>query len=905
MPNPGLRKVIDCLRSASSLPEALEQTDGQLLERYVACRDEVAFEALVRRHGPMVLGVCRRLLANPCDAEDAFQATFLVLVRKAPSVLPRDKVANFLYGVANRAAQKARAAALRRRSRERQVQTMPEPATVADGLWHDLLPLLDQELHRLPDKYRLPLVLCDLEGRTRSETARQLGWPEGTVAGRLARGRALLARRLARHGLPMSGGVLAALFAQNAASACVPVTLVASTCKAAAAFAGGAAAAGVLSDKIALLTTEVLKVMVRGKLAVMLAGTLVAAVALGLAGVLMQGAQGERPAAPPARDKPQRAEDAAARELEAMQGEWKIVGLESNGKKATADEVKDLRGRWTIEGNRILAADRGRKPSEWAEIKRLDPGKNPKHIDLVFLDEGPNKERRLLGIYKLEKGRLTLCLRDHKAAAKGHPTEFTADAESGQGVITLESLKNPPQPQAEQAEADPMQAKRWVVKGPDTLELVGPAGAIGGPIRLPRFRLEPGQELVYTGEDQASGSRGSRIRIRSEERIWVVRANKEGGWHLVLRSTTVLPLGTGGNAERKTVTFAGCDLFPDGRLVENDTFGLRREARSLLPRLPADTAEAARGWKAPEAGAGPTYRYRLLPPTTAGRCTLEVIREGAVDTACGVAVKTILTLDSERGLPETMQLEASYADGRKERGVLKLGEVKVHDAAWCREFNADADRYFAAEAAYQRMLARQGGAPAEVKAALEKATADLKAARRGLVQPEFREQVDALLAEHEEKAKMVIEEAERRAALLGKPAPEWSLTDLESKPHALKDYRGKVVILDFWYRQCYWCVRAMPQVKEIAARFKDRPVAVLGMNIDANAEDARFVVDKMGLKYPNLKATGLPEKYKVQAFPTLIVIDPEGVVRDVHVGFSPRLKEEVVRSVERLLKAKP
>ncbi len=268
-------------------------------------------------------------------------------------------------------------------------------------------------------------------------------------------------------------------------------------------------------------------------------------------------------------------------------------------------------------------------------------------------------------------------------------------------------------------------------------------------------------------------------------------------------------------------------------------------------------------------------------------------------------MKLVETWDTERGLPESMQSEFAYADGRRERGTRELGAVKMHDPAWCREFAADAERFFAAEAAYRSTLTRQGGAPAEVKAALEKAAADLKAARQGLARPEFRQQVDRLLAEHEQQAQYVVEAAERRAAVLGKSAPDWSTTDLEGKPHALKDYRGKVVLLDFWYRQCSWCVQAMPQVKEIAARFKDQPVVVLGMNTDPREEDARLVVEKMGLNYANLRAAGLPEKYKVQAFPTLVVIDQEGVVRDLHVGYSPTLKKEVVRSVERLLKAKP
>jgi peroxiredoxin len=201
-------------------------------------------------------------------------------------------------------------------------------------------------------------------------------------------------------------------------------------------------------------------------------------------------------------------------------------------------------------------------------------------------------------------------------------------------------------------------------------------------------------------------------------------------------------------------------------------------------------------------------------------------------------------------------------------------------------------------------LARRVGVPADVKTALAKAEAELKSARASLKRPEFQKRLDQLLAEHERQAKMVIDEAERRAAILGKPAADWSTTDLDGKRHALADYRGKVVILDFWYRTCFWCVRAMPQMKEIATHFKDKPVVVLGMNTDPDEADARFVAQKMSLNYATLKAAGLPEKYKVQAFPTLIIIDQAGVVRDLHVGFSPTLKDEVVKSVERLLDAK-
>jgi RNA polymerase sigma factor (sigma-70 family) len=251
----------------AALGDGAGLTDGQLLERFVAGGDEDAFAVIVRRHGPMVLGVCRRILRDRHDAEDAFQATFLVLVRKAASVMPRELVANWLYGVACHTARKARAVAARRRGRERQVAAMPEPEVSPAELWEELRPLLDQELGRLPPRYRAPVVLCDLEGKTRKEAARQLGWPEGTVSGRLARARALLAGRLARQGLTLSAGALAAALAGSKASACVPASLAVATARGAVpAGAGLATAGGMISARALALAEGVVETMLTGKL---------------------------------------------------------------------------------------------------------------------------------------------------------------------------------------------------------------------------------------------------------------------------------------------------------------------------------------------------------------------------------------------------------------------------------------------------------------------------------------------------------------------------------------------------------------------------------------------------------------------------------------------------------------
>jgi RNA polymerase sigma factor (sigma-70 family) len=256
-----IKTVFQHLRKAVLWREVEASTDGQLLQRFLERRDETAFEALVFRHGPMVLGVCQRVLGNADDAEDAFQAAFLILVRKAGSIARAELLGNWLYGVAYRTALEARVKRARRRSHEKQVKDMPHPAVGPEADRTELAALLDHELNRLPDKYRVPVVLCDLTGGTRKEVAQQLGLPEGTLSSRLATAHKLLAKRLARYGLVVSGGVLATTLAQTAAAS-VPAALVLSTVHAAAGTAAGKAmTTAVVSNRVVQLMEGVLKTM--------------------------------------------------------------------------------------------------------------------------------------------------------------------------------------------------------------------------------------------------------------------------------------------------------------------------------------------------------------------------------------------------------------------------------------------------------------------------------------------------------------------------------------------------------------------------------------------------------------------------------------------------------------------
>lgn len=245
-------------------PSAVVMNDAELVERFVSRHEPAAFEELVRRHGPMVLRVCRRVLHHAQDAEDAFQAAFMVLARKAGAIAKRGSLASWLYGVAYRVA-------LQTRERVQQHRTAPLGPAEANLHDHrqahpagtaDVREVLDEELNRLPEKYRAPLVLCFLEGRTNDEAAHQLGCSRGTIATRISRGRDRLRDGLVRRGLTVSGVALAAVLAESTAKAAIPASLTVPTVQAAAAIgAGKAVAAGVVSAQASAVTKATLNAM--------------------------------------------------------------------------------------------------------------------------------------------------------------------------------------------------------------------------------------------------------------------------------------------------------------------------------------------------------------------------------------------------------------------------------------------------------------------------------------------------------------------------------------------------------------------------------------------------------------------------------------------------------------------
>jgi RNA polymerase sigma factor (sigma-70 family) len=421
------RSVIRHLSRAAVLSDDVARPDAELLADFIARRDEAAFTALVRRHGPMVLAVCRRVVGRRDDADDAFQATFLVLARKATSIADRGLLGNWLYGVAYRTALEARTRMLRRSAAEKTVPDFPDLATTEPGEDNaELLALLDRELNRLADKYRVPVVLCELEGRSRKEVAQQLGIPEGTLSSRLAAARRMLAERLTRRGVAVSVAAVTAALSHREASASVPASLIAR------------AVAGVTADSaapaVAALSQGVLKTMLLKKLqlsaAVSVLGLGAVALTLGLSGGGPAAAQpDDKPKAPPVAKPP----DAKPQNGKgSLLGGWKIESISQGGHEAPKDQG-GIVGLYFTKDHGFLMDGTG-AGAKFAYT--IDGNKKPAHVefDLSGLDTaGTNK--KLTGIFELQGELLRLAFTEGANAPR--PTDFESKEGSPTAVMTL------------------------------------------------------------------------------------------------------------------------------------------------------------------------------------------------------------------------------------------------------------------------------------------------------------------------------------------------------------------------------------------------------------------------------------------------------------------------------------
>ncbi len=403
-------------------------SDGELLAAFVTGGDESAFADLVRRHGPMVLNVCSHMLDDAHAAEDVFQATFLVLIRKAKSIGKPESVGSWLHGVAVRLAAKARGDRARRRDRERQAPRMASIEASDEALWRDLRPVLHEEVENLPARYRAPFVLCYLEGKTNEEAAALLGWPKGTVLSSLSRARERLRQRLTRRGIVLSAAALGTLVSERAAPAAVPTALIDATVSAGSSLASGTVAVSVMAHVDGLART-----MLLARLKTSMALAVVAGAALGIV-AYRPWTKPEIAIGPEAEQTPAIAREALPMprtDEQRLQGVWVVVSASQRGEALDAfagDRLTCAGGDFALDARRgelRYLFRRGVNSGKW----KIDDAAEPKALDMV------EAGRTLRCVYRLDGDEWQLCVGDPDLSER--PTTFLSQPEDRRLVLLL------------------------------------------------------------------------------------------------------------------------------------------------------------------------------------------------------------------------------------------------------------------------------------------------------------------------------------------------------------------------------------------------------------------------------------------------------------------------------------
>jgi RNA polymerase sigma-70 factor (ECF subfamily) len=411
-------------------------TDSQLLEAFVLRRDETAFATLVTRHGRMVWQICCRQLFCLEDAEDAFQATFLVLAQRAASIGRRELLANWLHGVANRVVQRARIVASKRRAREGQSLELGEEVPAPAEIDPNVKRVIQEEINHLPAKYRAPVLLCYLQSRTHEEAARELRCPVGTVKGRLSRALDLLRSRLVRRGLALSAGVVASALSHNAAEATVSAALLERTVRFGSPPASGSAAVEpVISHQVTALSERIGSPRGLGRLGQLACGVMVLFL---IGGVIFwfSGGQGMvrfggtrglagAGAAEGTTKEPVPPDDKAL-----LEGTWKPVSVLLAGKEAEG-QPENLR--FVFAGDRITALMGGQVAAEYTF--KVDPDQKPKTIDMTLIT-GPMKGKEFPSLYELNGDVLKVCMPGPDPDQR--PVEMASTPVNGVTLITLQ-----------------------------------------------------------------------------------------------------------------------------------------------------------------------------------------------------------------------------------------------------------------------------------------------------------------------------------------------------------------------------------------------------------------------------------------------------------------------------------
>jgi thiol-disulfide isomerase/thioredoxin len=434
---------------------------------------------------------------------------------------------------------------------------------------------------------------------------------------------------------------------------------------------------------------------------------------------------------------------------------------------------------------------------------------------------------------------------------------------------------------------------------------------------LPRYKFTVGQELHYQQHAppiERDDGRGGKYTSQSKQdwTLDIIRRNDDGTWRIVALQKNVYTHNNGGQERSQESFGAGYfDLAPDGKMVENPSLNFQFNPTALIPLLPEDAE--TKSWSSDVKFAETKRHFSAAPGAASAdkEWSFHESEQTPFDEIYLVSTDRDFVLDHQRGLITKMTTTTKQGwpaawGNQPTVSTTELANVRQLEPSEVEAIDKQSQAYFTDHAEYQKLMER--GARENLLVGTEtmrQAESLLKRLGEQLTVPAMQEMAANALKEHARYRNYLQYRAANLAKLMDKPSPDWKTVDLDDGPRGLEDYRGKVVLLDFWYRGCGWCIRSMPQLNQLTSDFSGQDVAVLGINSDEDKADASFVVDKMKLSYPTLKngqgEQAINRKYFVNGWPTLIVLDRRGYVRLVHFGYAPTLRQMLGDKIRELL----
>jgi thiol-disulfide isomerase/thioredoxin len=350
---------------------------------------------------------------------------------------------------------------------------------------------------------------------------------------------------------------------------------------------------------------------------------------------------------------------------------------------------------------------------------------------------------------------------------------------------------------------------------------------------LPRYDLRVGRVLSYSYESEAKKEDGTAANgTRSDTRATVLAANADGSRRVVVRSAHRF------GEQPEEVNVAMFDVFPDGRATPVGRWTPDVSVTAVFPPLPPDAAAAKGSWKGPREWNGTVITYTAAPSQAGDEFAFTAVGDGPITRVYAVTHKHTNRFDRRKGVivAGESELTQGYGNKKTSRGTNKLVKEETIDAARAARMAEEYAKLFEADAACVALLTRINDEPGEAEKLAARSKEVLAAAAKDVKDPEVAAEFQRRIKLHAENGGYDVEDAKRRLALIGKPLEDWQAADLDGKKWSREGLKGKVVVMDFWYRGCGWCMFAMPQLKEIAANYKGRDVVVLGMNTDTKEE---------------------------------------------------------------------